>query len=254
MGFFSALFGGPSAQQKQLTGNEAGLAQSFTSAFNQQFKDQGQILQNLNSQLTPIANLGPNQQGFSPQELAAMNTQAINASGAAARNAQQAVAGSLAGRGGGGTSGLTSGIDQQIAGAVASSAANQLSGAQEDITQKNYEVGRDNFWKSTAGERSLASAYTPEAYGNLASSTNQSALQDENTLTAERKAAAFAPIGLAMKGVGAALGGFANLDTTGSSSFGEQLGNFGSGAFNSLAGNPSGSPTGNSSLGGDGGI
>src|SRR6266576_496743 len=241
MGFFSDLFGGPSGEEKRLTAESSNLATMMRNTFSQQLGDQKGILDRLNQQLAPIANLGPNQQGFSPQELAAMNTQAINTAGAASRNAQQAVASTLAGQGGGGTSGLGSGIQQQIQGTVASSAANELAAAQNAITQRDYETGRQNFWQSTAGERSLASAYNPEAFASLASSTGQTALTNARTLQNEKQAAAFAPIGLAMKVGGSLLGGISgglgNLDTAGTSSFGEQLGNFGSGAFNSLAGN-----------------
>jgi hypothetical protein len=240
MSFFSDLFGGPSSQQQGLANNESNLAGQMSNAFTQQFGAQSAVLTNLNNQLTPIANLGPNQQGYSPQELAAMNTQAINNSGAAARNAQQSVAGTLAGQGGGGGNGLVSGIQQQIQGTIASSAANNLASTENQITQQNYNVGRQNFENAVSGEQNLARAYNPEAFGSLASSTNQSALQDANQITQEKQAAAFAPIGLALKGAGAIaggmMGGLNNLDTTGSSSGGEQVGNFFSGAFNSLAG------------------
>jgi len=234
MGFFTDLFGGPSRQQEQLASQQSSLAATLASNYGERFGQQSQIFQNLTNQLTPIANLGPSQQGFSPQELAALNTQAINASGAAARNAAQATGSVLAGQGGGGTSGLVSGIEAQIRGTEASAAANQLASAQNEIVQRNYETGRSNFWNATAGEHNLATAEAPQQYGSLAESTTQSALADENQIQKEKQAAAFAPIGLALKGVGAVMGGFGNLDTTGSSSLGEQVGNFGVGAMNSL--------------------
>jgi hypothetical protein len=239
MSFFSDLFGGPSSQQQGLANNESSLAGQMSNAFTQQFGAQSSILQNLNNQLTPVANLGPNQQGYSPQELAAMNTQAINNSGAAARNAQQSVAGTLAGQGGGGGNGLVSGIQQQIQGTIASSAANNLASTQNQITQQNYNVGRQNFENAVSGEQNLARAYNPEAFGNLASSTNQSALQDANQIAQEKQAAAFAPLSLAAKLGGDVLtGGMGNLSSD--SSFGENVGNFFTGAIGNLAGNGTG--------------
>jgi hypothetical protein len=211
MGFFSTLFGGPSKQQVSLAAREDTLAATMAANYNQQFGAQSEILKSLTGQLTPIANLGPNQQGFSPEELAAMNTQAINVSGAATRNAQQATAGVLAGRGGGGTSGIVSGIDAQIRGSIASAGAQQLAGAQNEITQRNYQAGRENFWAATHGEHALAGLYNPTEYGNLASSTTQSALQDENQIQAARRASLMGPISLGMKALGAGLTGGASL-------------------------------------------
>ncbi len=240
MGFFSDLFGGPTKQQEGLTSRADTLAATMQQNYLQQFGAQSAIQQNLSNQLTPIANLGPNQQGFSPQELASLNTQAINESVAAARNAQIATSGVLAGQGGGSASAVASGIQQQIAGTEASAAANQLASAQEAITQKNYDVGRSNFWNATQGEHALATTYDPSAYGKEAGTKTQSALGDANQIQQERQAAAFATIALGMKALGAATsfatGGLGNLDTTGSSSFGEQAGNFFSGGLGALAG------------------
>src|ERR1700676_4802870 len=126
MGFWSDIFGGPSSAEQSIATNEQSLGQTLGDAFHEQFGQQEGVLGNLNQQLTPIANLGPSQQGFSPQELAAMNSAAINNAGAAARNAQQQTGAILAGEGGGGTSGLTSGIEAQIRGSEASAAANEL--------------------------------------------------------------------------------------------------------------------------------
>src|ERR1700676_3914805 len=97
MGFWSDIFGGPSSAEQGIATNEQSLGQSLGDAFHEQFGQQEGVLGNLNQQLTPIANLGPNQQGFSAQELAAINSAAINSAGAAARNAAQSTGGVLAG-------------------------------------------------------------------------------------------------------------------------------------------------------------
>jgi hypothetical protein len=240
MGFWSDLFGGPDRSEVTLAGNASTLAQEMNSAFQTQFANQGQILQNLNAQLSPVANLGVSQFGFSPEELNALNTQAINTTAAAARNAQQRSANLLAGQGQGGTSGLTSGIAQQIQGAEAIGAQNQLSSELLGITAKGYETGRENFFKATEGERALAGLYNPSAYASEALTSNQQALADAQKIRQERQAAAFAPISLGMKALETGLtfgaGGLANLDTAGTSSFGEQVGNFFGGGMNALSG------------------
>ena len=118
MGFFRTLFGGPTNEQKAQAGASANLANTMNNAFNQRLGTQNQIFSNLYQQLTPIASLGPGQRGGSPEQWAAENTLAVNNAAAAARNARQAVSTQLAGQGGGAGSGLTSGIQQQIAGTL----------------------------------------------------------------------------------------------------------------------------------------
>jgi hypothetical protein len=102
------MFGncGPSSAESISQGAEQSLAQEMQSNYATRFADQQQVLDRLNQSLSPIVAAGPNQQGFSPKELANLNTQAINTTGAAARNATQAAQTSLAGCGGGGDSGL----------------------------------------------------------------------------------------------------------------------------------------------------
>jgi hypothetical protein len=94
----------------------------------------------------------------------------------------------LAGRGGGGSSGLVSGIEAQIQGSEASAASSELANAQNAIVQKNYETGRSNFWNSEEGMRGLASTEAASAgqFGNLASSSTQEAFKDATQIQKEK--------------------------------------------------------------------
>lgn len=187
MGFWSDIFGGGSSTQEQnLANSQANFAQTMQNSFSQQFGAQSGIMKNLNQQLTPVANLGPNQQGFSSAELSAMNSAAINNAGAAARNAQQSTGAVLAGQGGGGGSGLVSGIEAQIRGSEASAAANELAGAQNQIVQNNYVTGRQNFWQATAGENALAKDYNPEAFASEATTANNQAFNQADKIQQEK--------------------------------------------------------------------
>lgn len=238
MGFWSSLFGGPSSQEQSLAAQQQSLAGSLQSAFSQQFAGQTKVLDNLGQQLTPIASLGPNQQGYSAPELSAMNAAAINNAAAANINARQAVGATLAGRGGGGSSGLVSGIEGQIEGSVASNAANALASAQNQIVQNNYATGRSNFWNATAGENALAKVYSPEAFGSEATNANQSAFSEASKVQSE-KGSVLGDIGKVIGAVagpvlGFATGGLSNLSKD--SSFGENVGNFFSGGFGNIGG------------------
>ena len=93
---------GPTGAEKNLESSEQNLDQMLQTSFQQSFAEQQSVLKTLSGSLTPLVSAGPNQQGFSSPELANLNTTAIDASGAGARNAEQALNNSLAGRGGGG--------------------------------------------------------------------------------------------------------------------------------------------------------
>lgn len=166
-------------------------------------------MDSLNSSLTPIVNAGVNQQGFSPQELAAQNTQALNTTGGNYANAARALGGQLAGRGG--DSGLESGIDQQIKAGLASNAAGQLSNEQLGITQKNYETGRENYERAVGGLQQLSGDYNPTGYASQATSANNQAFSQENTINTQNQALTKDIYGMSIAALGAATGGGTNL-------------------------------------------
>src|SRR5579863_8468066 len=164
---------GPSSQENQLQQQSQSFASMLQGNYSTLFGNQLDVLNNINKSLSPILAAGPSQQGFSAQELAALNTQAINSAGAASRNAQQAVGNFTAGRGGGGGTGILSGVDAQLKSAVASSSENQLATAQNNITQANYNQGNANYWRAEGGMDQLAAGYSPNAAANAGIEANK---------------------------------------------------------------------------------
>jgi hypothetical protein len=166
-----------------------------------------------------------------------MNAQAINSAGAASRNAQQSAGNALAGQGiegiGGNSSGLVSGIQQQIQGTVASQSANQLASAQNQIVQANYETGRENFWNSTKGEQSLANAENPEPYGSMAQSSLGQAQASAAEIDRQKQARTDSWAGLAKGVIGAGL----NVATGGASGLASKALKFAKNFFPSPGGN-----------------
>lgn len=168
---------GPSADQERIAGREDTFSSLLNSHYQKNFDAQSQILQQLTSMFTPIAQAGPDQQGFGPQELAALNTESGSGVGANYAKASQALNNTLAARGGGNEV-LPTGSSAALRGQLASSAANELSQEQSAITRANYSQGRSNWSQATAGLNALAGEYNPEAIANSASSATQSAFGD----------------------------------------------------------------------------
>lgn len=171
---------GATTAQKQIAGSQQGFMSQLDAAFGQNFGKQSDLYQNLTRSLTPTLNAGPNQQGFSAEENAALNTNAINTTGANYRNAAQAVGGQLAGRGDG--SGLQSGVDQQIRASIADKAAGQLSDEQNQITQANYGQGRQNYFNAVTGLGGVAAGENPTGFAGQATAAGNAAATGANNV------------------------------------------------------------------------
>lgn len=177
---------GPSAEEKSLAQQQASFSTVLQSNYNTQFANQAAILKSLNARLAPIVAAGPNQRGFSSEELAARRSQALNATGANYANAARALGGQLAGRGG--DSGLVSGVDKQIKASLASEAAKAVSDQQLQITADDYAAGRDQFNRATAGQMALAGEYNPLGYAGQGTQANQSAFQEADRIQQQQGA------------------------------------------------------------------
>jgi len=141
---------GASPQQKEAFANETKVSGILTNQL-QQFAGQNQeILNSLTSALTPIEEAGPEQFGFAPAETAAMRTDVAEQLNQAGAQTAGAVRGALASRGGG-TVYLPSGSEASILGELAQQTAVKEAEAQAGITQKGYDIGRQNWQFATEG-------------------------------------------------------------------------------------------------------
>jgi hypothetical protein len=196
---------------KDSQASEAALSKQMSANFTTRFGEQSDFIHGINAALAPTLAGGESRHGFSAEELAAKNTQAINATGAANANAQRAISGELAGRGG--DSGLMSGVDAQIKASVTSKMASDLASKQLDITNADWATGRDQYNRSVSGEEFLAGkVIRPEEFGQLATTANDTSFKeaDANNRANSQKWADIGGLvqGAVKAGVGIATGGF----------------------------------------------
>lgn len=199
---------GPSNAETSAANNASSLAGTFSSDASSRFANQSEILSSLQNSLTPILSGGPSQEGFSAAEKAALNTQAINASGAANKNAQQAAANFGASRG---DSTLTSGVQKQIQAGVASNSAGQLASAQNSIVQQDYSAGNRNYWATQGALGALGNSEDSSQFATLANGATQNAFSDQDTVSNEKNAEA----GQIAGGVAGLAGAFAGTNFAG---------------------------------------
>ena len=82
---------GPTGQEKQEANQQQAYSTVVQNNYKTLFGEQQGVMSNLNNIFTPIAEAGPSQQGFSGGELAALNTQALDTTGANYANAARAL-------------------------------------------------------------------------------------------------------------------------------------------------------------------
>lgn len=203
---------GPSGQEKNIQGQQQSLSTILASHFGERFGQQSQILQNLNNMLTPIAEAGPDQQGFGANELAALNTQSGEGVGRNYGKATQALQNTLAARGGGNEY-LPTGARGALQGTLASSAANEMSQEQLGITRANYAQGRSNWQMATGGLSALANQYDPMSYAGGAQKGYDSSFGMADKISQEQNQATASIVGgIASLGMDAATFGAGALE------------------------------------------
>jgi hypothetical protein len=205
---------GPTGQEKQIADQQQAYSTVVQNNYKTLFGEQQGVMSNLNNIFTPIAEAGPSQTGFSGGELAALNTQALDTTGANYANAARSLGGQLAGRStAAGETGPTMALKSQLA----SASAGQLSNEQLGITQADYAQGNQNWRAATGGLQALNTSYQSGEAGQSGTEANKSAFGEADEI-AQQQAQADQAIaggitslaGSALTfGAGAATGGFA---------------------------------------------
>jgi hypothetical protein len=190
---------GPSSAQQSLASGQSNFFNTLKSSYAQNFGAQSAILSNLNSALEPIIQGGPNQQGFSAGENAALTGAAINNAATANRNAQ-VVAGSNVG----GNTGVTTGGQKQLQAQIATGVGTNLASNENQINLANYQQGRQNFFGAEGALSGVASQYSPTSYAGATNTAGGEAAQDLSSINQEQNQV-FADIG----GLAGGLGGIA---------------------------------------------
>ncbi|HZS43435.1 MAG TPA: hypothetical protein VFA52_04590 [Candidatus Paceibacterota bacterium] len=216
---------------------QASLASSLAANFNENFKNQSDILGKLNAMWTPIAAAGPVQTGMGAAELAALTTGATEGVAQEYAKAGQALRTTLAARGGG-QEFLPSGARESLESSLASAAASEAARQKQAITLQNYNLGRQNWLAATAGLHQLASQYNPLGFAGAAQQGFSSSFDMANKIAQQRSQKQAMLGGLIGSGLmdlatfGA--GGLANLGA--GETFGEGVGDFFKGGLNALTG------------------
>lgn len=214
---------GASSGQKQTAAAQTNLFNTLTKQAGQEFGDSSAVFGDLVSSFAPIVAAGPNQAGFSATEEAALKSDAITNTGAAYRNASQAVKENAAAVGGGNMV-LPGGAEIGAENAVANQGAEQTAEALNKIDVANYETGRQNYFAAASGLAAAPTAFSPSnTAGEVATGAGTAVANTENQIAQENNSWVSA--------VSGALGGIAgDVATGGMENLAEGVGFFGQNA------------------------
>ena len=240
-GILGGLFGGgPSNAQKNAQQQTVAMGNALQSNYLQQFGQYEDLAKELTTSLNEELLQGEAGQGYTAAELSALNTQALNSTAANYKNAQ--IAAQTAGAARGGTSGLESGVQQQISASIASGAAGAESAAELNIQERNAEIARQREQAALSGLNALAGMEQKGAFTSSGQEAEQNKLQagENEQIFEENQAKTQSMLSSFGAGLGALEGGIGNLDLSGGSTFGENVGNFFSGLGGQTTGGSSG--------------
>src|SRR5258708_1428793 len=158
---------GASSKETGIAGQSTSLSSLLSANYAQRFGEQTGVINMLRDVFTPIAEAGPDQQGFGPQELAALKTQATEGVGATYAKGKVALQNTLAARGGGNMV-LPTGQESELKGNWHQAAASLQVDGKFAMKRGNYSKGRQNFLEANGGLQGEDSRYSLEGYARTA--------------------------------------------------------------------------------------
>jgi hypothetical protein len=147
---------GPTGAQKSALAADTAFGSQLRTSYGTDFGEAQSIFNDLHTSLDTIVAAGPSQEGMSPTEKAALNSQAIN-SAAASNKKVQSVIGEKAAMTGA-TPGVESGVTQAVRAKAATDIDTNLSNQEAGITEKSFDIGRENYNNAVKGEMALPGA------------------------------------------------------------------------------------------------
>jgi hypothetical protein len=215
-----ALACGPTAAQSSILQGQQNFATQLQQQASSVYGNASTVFSGLLNTFMPTVEAGPNQQGFSPQELSNLNSEAITQTAQAYQNAKAALGNQISAEGGGNQV-LPSGASIGANLGLAEAGANQEAGELANITEQNYAVGRQNYENAVQGLASAPGVFNPAtSAAGAAVGAGSAAASTANTIAAQQNSWMQPVIG-ALSGVaGQFTGGLTNSLFNSSSSGG----------------------------------
>lgn len=154
------------------------------------------ILSQMQKVYSPIFTAGPSQEGFSPEEKAALQSGVTDTTAADYQQAQQAVGESMAAEGGGNIV-IPNAAAASIKGQIATSAASQEAQQRNQITSADWQQGYQNWLNAASGMMGVSGQVNPLGYSEAATGAGSAAGTTANQIAQESNSWINAALGAA---------------------------------------------------------
>lgn len=216
-----ALMCGASQGQKDIAHQQDSTYNQMVQQSQQVFGSSSKVFTDLMSTFAPTVAAGPDQEGFSPAEKAALQSRAITQTGQAYKNAKYAVGEAQAANGGGNVADVSGGAKVATDLGLAEGAAGETANELNTIDLNDYQTGRANYDKATAGLAEAPNVFSPAtSAAGITTGAGEAAANTENQIAQQNNSWVQAVTG--------ALGGIAGATVTGGmANLGKGVGFFG---------------------------
>lgn len=164
---------GASREQKDMFSKQSAFYDTMTKSYQAVFGASQAILSKLTSVFQPIFEKGPDQEGFGPEQKAALQTVTNENVAGNYKAATEALEEGIAGRQG--SEVVPSGADEGQRRRLAASAAATKSGLENANTIANYETGRQNFQMAAQGLEEVSAQDNPVGFSGAATGAGSAA-------------------------------------------------------------------------------
>lgn len=187
---------GASSQQNNVEQEQNEFYQQAITEQSAAYSEDQEVLNQMKSIYSPILAKGPNQQGFSQEELDSLNTGAVEGTAENYESAAKAVNEEVAAEGGGNAD-LPSGGATELKAQTAAAAAQQESSEENQIEEADYSQGYNEWQNAATGLATVAGQLNPTAYENAATSAGSATSTTANEIAQENNSWINAAIGAA---------------------------------------------------------
>ena len=195
-GILSAIGSGPSRQMQALNNQVQGFTNDMTALAKKEGLSASTVFQNLLQPLQRIVQGGPQQAGWSNEQVSNYNASVANQSAATARDL-----------GGLGTVTGGPGASQAAVLAARQKAEDERAAGVASGTEKSFEAGREEFNTAVGEEKQLPGVFeTANKGAEVAGNQQQEAEKSQQNIDTQKRAASFSGVlGKGLSGVGGAL-------------------------------------------------
>ena len=187
---------GSTSAEKQTQSDQSAFYQDLANNYKTNFGQSQAITGALTKTFMPILNAGPSQEGYSPAEKTALDSQATEGTAQRYAQAQTATQQAMAAEGGGNAF-LPSGGNAQLTAENANAAAGAEAAQRTNILTNDYATGRQNFQTAAQDLGETAGLVAPGQAASSATSAGSAASQTENNVANQQNSIWQAPFSAA---------------------------------------------------------